>query len=72
VSGSVVFSKASKVRQTVLGTSLRQNLLFKKWLTAFHFSETTFEDRPLWPPVTVATEQNVATVKCLVEKEPVP
>ena len=40
------------------GISLQQNDIWRQ--------------KPLRPPVTVATEQNVATVKCLVEKEPVP
>ena len=52
VSGGVVFSKASKVCQTVLGTSLRQNLLFtngsEHFTSAKRYLKTVTVASTLW------------------------
>ena len=50
---------------------LRRDLPVHNWYTEFHFGRTTFEgSERCCQPVTVATEQNVAKVKCLDKGHP--
>ena len=66
-----VSSNASKVRQTALWTIRHRDLPVHNWYKEFQFGRTTFEgSERCCQPVTAATEQNVAKVKCLDKGHP--
>ena len=60
-------SNASKVCQTALGTILHRELQFTSGTRNFSSAERRLQTVAV---VTVATEQNVAKVKCLIKEDP--